>query len=361
MEQLVRIGHCKFPCSLLIFFYGTVISISFLKEGTLTLDEKEINSSNIEKYREFTYHLIIKGSVTSIHNIRFSTWNHLLTVVFEDNDRASLTIGNYLFSGCAKLKSVVIGTNVNEIGEKAFFDCKNLSFVTIGESVKRIGYCAFYICIRLKNITIPNSVISIGKQLFMYCARLNKVIIGESVEKISEQAFYFCKELTNITIPNSVISIEFLSFANCFGLKTVIIGKNVKKIEKSAFGFCKNLKCVYFLGESEPKFNGNAFFGASKTILILTLETYQKMTFGGRNVIKGTTNNECIPITEITFSTMESNVLFKPGCSSTSYPTNESNIPFTNNKSNMLFTKNESNMSFRTYDPSMPFRTSDSF
>jgi protein TonB len=55
-------------------------------------------------------------------------------------------IGDYAFSGCSSLTSIIIPEGVASIGDYAFSDCSSLASVVIPESVKEIGDGAFYNC-----------------------------------------------------------------------------------------------------------------------------------------------------------------------------------------------------------------------
>ena len=68
------------------------------------------------------------------------------------------TIGDYAFSGCAGLTSVIIGDSVTSIGDWAFAGCAGLTSVTIGDSVTSIGDYAFYGCTGLTSVMISAGV-----------------------------------------------------------------------------------------------------------------------------------------------------------------------------------------------------------
>lgn len=76
------------------------------------------------------------------------------------------SIGNYAFSGCNKLTSIIIPKSVTSIGDYAFSRCDGLKQITIPNSVTSIGNGAFANSNGLKYITIPKSVSSIGSYVF---------------------------------------------------------------------------------------------------------------------------------------------------------------------------------------------------
>ena len=93
---------------------------------------------------------------------------------------------------------IEIPSCVSVIGEFAFSVCEKITSVVIPESVKEIGEMAFYGCKSLVSINIPDGVTSIG---------------GE--------AFWNCDSLTSVTIPSSVTNIEELAFRGCNSLKDI--------------------------------------------------------------------------------------------------------------------------------------------
>ena len=143
------------------------------------------------------------------------------SVSYNGNTYSVTSIGNYAFSGCDGLTSVVIPNSVTSIGDYAFFGCDGLTSVVIPNSVTSIGNYAFSACGGLTTITIPNSVTTIGDDAFSHCSGLTSVVIPNSVTSIGNEAFYYCVGLTSVTIGNSVASIGNYAFEKCHKLGTV--------------------------------------------------------------------------------------------------------------------------------------------
>ncbi len=162
-------------------------------------------------------------------------------------------IGNFAFSSCSSLKSIVIPNSVTSIDKNAFWDCTNLTSITISDSVTSIGDYAFSSCRSLESIAIPDGVTSIGDEAFHNCYSLKSVnfgndskleIIGDyafeyctslisinfgdnsKLETIGDMAFYDCTSLTSITIPDSVTSIGGSAFLGCTSLERINVGEN---------------------------------------------------------------------------------------------------------------------------------------
>ena len=154
------------------------------------------------------------------------------------------SIGEWAFSDCKGLTSVMIGNGVISIGKYAFYGCSRLTSITISDSVTSIGDYAFMECSGLTSIMIPNGVTSIGDYAFWYCSRLTSVMIGNCVVSIGSGAFSGCSGLASITIPDSVTTIGGSAFSGCSGLTSVTIGNGVTTIGGSAFYRCSALTSI---------------------------------------------------------------------------------------------------------------------
>ena len=122
-----------------------------------------------------------------------------------------------------KIVSVVIGDDIEKIGEDAFLHCKNLIDVHISGSVSKIGDKTFFACENLKSMCLSDSVTEIGQFAFAFCIRITNVRIPDGVTEISDGTFFACLSLTDVRIPDSVIKIGDLAFYGCHSLKSVEI------------------------------------------------------------------------------------------------------------------------------------------
>lgn len=67
------------------------------------------------------------------------------------------------FKGNKKLRTVVIGRNVETIGRRAFYKCTSLKQIKIPKKTARIGKQAFYGCRNLKTITLQTKKLKASK------------------------------------------------------------------------------------------------------------------------------------------------------------------------------------------------------
>ena len=184
-------------------------------------------------------------------------------------------IGEWAFSDCRGIKSVVIPPSVSRIGGRAFI-WSGLNSVTIPANIKSVGCAAFHGCSDLKAVTIQPGVEQLESTAFMWCSSLESVSIPASVTSIGKEAFSYCERLLSfsvdpdnpsyssndkmlctkdgstlvagvngdVTIPPCVSSVGPSAFYGCISLKSVKIPLNVKSIGKYAFFACRELKSV---------------------------------------------------------------------------------------------------------------------
>ena len=171
-------------------------------------------------------------------------------------------IGKKVFFGTKfeKIRTVVIGDSVVEIGEGAFYYCPNLSSVKFGNSVQIIGDSAFYDCDALSSVTLPDSVLRIEANAFGVCDdNLKTVHLGKNVTYIGEFAFDYCSALVSINLPQSVKTIDNGAFAYCKGLTYVFFEGTPADFEKINVGEGNNalLNHLYYYSYTQPTSIGN--------------------------------------------------------------------------------------------------------
>jgi len=187
--------------------------------------------------------------------------NAIQTVIIQSN---VTNIGNRAFKDCGNLRTVRIESPVYIIGRQAFFNCTNTNFteITIPNSVTEIEGEAFKGCSNLKTVNIENGTAELKFSHFYYngseyprgdktdwfygCplqtlhfgrnlspssisinpfpgTSIQTLTIGNTVTKIGGSAFLECGELTSISIPKSVTLIESGAFENCRKLKNLTL------------------------------------------------------------------------------------------------------------------------------------------
>lgn len=106
-------------------------------------------------------------------------------------------IGDYAFSGCQNLTSIVLPSDLTEISDGVFCGT-GLTSLDIPCGVTRIGYSAFSDCKGLTSVRLPNSVIETTGFSFSFCENLTSIVLPSSLTGMGHRDFYGCTKLTTI-------------------------------------------------------------------------------------------------------------------------------------------------------------------
>ena len=161
--------------------------------------------------------ITITENVISLGDYAFYNCTALTEINFNATYLNDLTSSNNVFSYAGQNGSgitVNIGANVIRIPAYLFYTSRyNVSTyspyiiaVNFAENSQctSIGDYAFSYCDDLTSIIILDSVISIGNNAFSYCDGLTSVIIGGGVMSIGDGAFNYCRSLNNVYFYNPI-------------------------------------------------------------------------------------------------------------------------------------------------------------
>lgn len=134
---------------------------------------KPTNSSTVKKGTKVTikgYKYTVKNSsevtFTGVKNKKASKISIPTTVKIKNKKYKVTAMSAKSLKG-VKAKTVIVGNNVQTIGNSAMENCKQLTSVTLGKNVKKIGKNVFKSDKKLKNITIKSTKLkSVGKNAF---------------------------------------------------------------------------------------------------------------------------------------------------------------------------------------------------
>ena len=200
--------------------------------------------------------------------------------------------------------SVNCYTSDDVIGNYAFSDCSGLTSLILPSNVTSIGYSAFYGCIRLTSLTLPSSVTSIGSSAFEACYGLFSLTLPSSVTEIGESAFRGCRSLASLTLPSSVTEIGESAFEGCIRLASLTLPSSVTSIGKSAFEGCSGLTSIYVSWESPLSIDASTFKDANtgKCILYVPKGTYDDYWLSNWGIFENIVEYDATGIDHITTS-----------------------------------------------------------
>ncbi len=180
----------------------------------------------------------IPEHINAISPYAFAQNKNLTSIAIGDN---VMSVGEGAFWNCSALESVSVSSNVSHIGGYAFEGTKYLDSVTDEFLVLGNGILAF-VNNEDESIVIPSNVKQIGAAAFAGNNTLKSVSIPEGVSSIGKRAFAACQSLENADLPASVVSVEEEAFYNCTSLKAVTIPETVKILGDSVFLGCTSLE-----------------------------------------------------------------------------------------------------------------------
>ena len=161
-------------------------------------------------------------------------------VRYDDYDFQVTEIFYRAFNNCSRLTQIIMGNNVEKIGNYAFEGCKNLTDVQLSNSLSDAGYKAFSECTRLEEITLPASLTGNASEMFSGCNSLKKVNFAEGATTIPNGLFKNMS-ITTFECPDSITRIGNEAFQNCSNLESVVLSKKLEKIGESAFENCTKI------------------------------------------------------------------------------------------------------------------------
>lgn len=183
--------------------------------------------------------------------------------------KAVVSIGQYAFSECDKIKSLTIDGQSTQMELGAFYRCRQLKKAVLPEKLKKISDYCFSACSALTDIKIPDSVEEIGEYAFSGCP-FGEIKLPSSLKIIKDNAFTACLYLKtaipdNVTLGNYVFrnpSSEVPTSLNSFTF--------TNKITPGNYDFGESTLYVPFFPDSSPseKMNDNhtviyTFFGCN--------------------------------------------------------------------------------------------------
>ena len=149
----------------------------------------------------------------------------------------------YAFYGLKDVSSVVLGSNVTEIGEYAFAN-SGVSAVTVPDSVTSIDAYAFYNAFGLTELSFgAGSTLAEIKSHAFYATAIENIVLPAGVTKIGEYAFAseIASDATSVTAKTES------------KLKLITLSAALTEIGEGAFLLCKSLTTADFSAVTAAK------------------------------------------------------------------------------------------------------------
>lgn len=155
-------------------------------------------------------------------------------------------IGNFAFAGCTNLQEIVFPQkNLKKIKENVFYGCSSLKEFIVPEGVESLGDSSLYGCSSIEKISFPSTLKEIPcfSNGFEGLPKLKSVVLAEGIEKIADGAFCHHKNLKTIILPSTLKEIGEYSF-DYSGFVEITLPSNLRKVTRRAFEGDTNLKYV---------------------------------------------------------------------------------------------------------------------
>lgn len=156
------------------------------------------------------------------------------------------------------IRSVVLPSQLQSIGNYAFYNCYSLENVAFPQTLTYLGSYAFYNCSSITEVEIPGTVYNILDGTFSYCANLQSLKLNEGLAYIGPDAFSNCSVLENVTFPTTLQTIMSYAFAHT-SLQSAILNEGLTYLGYAAFYDCANLSKIEMpstLLQCDDIFNG---------------------------------------------------------------------------------------------------------
>ena len=193
-------------------------------ENTETLEQdasagRKSSYGGMDAYAVKTKKIVIEGGVTRIGRGAFAYFKNLESVQIKGSKKAKVSVGQYAFAGCEKLKKVSM-KNVKEINFFAFGRCKSLKKLTLSKGLTNIEKSAFYGCKKLKTVNLPSTVKKIGDYCFYGCKKLKTVKVNGNIKKAGKYMFYGAGKKVTIRCANKKANkCKFVKKAKAEGIR----------------------------------------------------------------------------------------------------------------------------------------------
>ncbi len=215
-DNCKKITDVKLPASLKIvgenaFNNCTAMKIDKLPASLKIVGRMAFNNCTAMKIDKMPNNLI---------TVSYKAFGNCTNLKSADMPKTLNYLDAFAFDGCTNLTAINIDSEnktyqsqdgvVYTNNKTATYVCPNgKTSVSLSGGVKAIGDCSFSGCKKLKALVIPSGVESVGAYAFDRCSSVKSVALPNTVESLGMFSFYDCRSLEQITVPKEVKSIKF--------------------------------------------------------------------------------------------------------------------------------------------------------
>ena len=156
----------------------------------------------------------------NLTSVAYKAFGNCTNLKSADMPKTLNNLDPFAFDGCTNLTAINIDSEnktyqsqdgvVYTNNKTATYVCPNgKTSVSLSGGVKTIGRFSFSGCKKLKALVIPSGVESVGPYAFDRCSSVKSVALPNTVESLGMLSFYDCRSLEQITVPKEVKSINF--------------------------------------------------------------------------------------------------------------------------------------------------------
>lgn len=237
--------------------YLEFVPINKLGDYVVPTNVDKINSEAFRYARISS--VVIPNNVQELVGYCFFNCSNLKSVTFEFGRTNPLAFAPDSFVGCGNIESIafpsIISFTLEEI-QSLLFGMKNLKTLVVEDGGENYA-------------TVGGMLTDAGKTTLLYCPKAYQgtVVIPTGITTILEKAFADCAAITSVTIPVRVTSIGSEAFSGCTAIKDVFFVGDRRAdltIGASAFAKLDALLTVTFDGSSDGELeNGKITMGKS--------------------------------------------------------------------------------------------------
>lgn len=279
-ENCVKLLRAVLPQSLFTIEFGVFKHCQVLKEVSFGEYLKEIEEQAFYGCRSLK-EISFPMSLISVGEMAFYRCSSLKEILLPEQIEF---VGNLAFAQSGVKRAEVLGSG-RRYGIGIFSGCTRLKTIVLGESVCHIADKFAYGCTSLKQVIFPKTLESVGKNVWEKTPFLEhwllhgqeelqeivwdgrnlegEVCFSENVRILAGGAFYGNKRLTIVHIPESVTWIGDATFKGCCNLYQVVWPKGIKNVKSETFSGCCELENIETLAKWQT-IGERAFFGCKK-------------------------------------------------------------------------------------------------